>query len=107
MEITRKSQQLFPLVKLAEKYRDVSSHINIFIIRPGCYSCHKNRMTERVITLWRVHVTSLTTSLSTMCFLIEIKFSLNAMKSLITESYDKQNLILMVISYETRRRLVL
>ena len=32
-------------------------------------SCHKNRMTTRVITFWREHVTSLTTSVSTMRFL--------------------------------------
>ena len=37
-------------------------------------SCHKNRMTRRVITLWRVDVTSLTTSVSTMHFRIEIMF---------------------------------
>ena len=35
-------------------------------------SCHKNRMTTRVITLWRLHVTSLTRSMSTMRFLLEI-----------------------------------
>ena len=34
-------------------------------------SCHKNRMTTRVISLWRVHITSLTTSMLTMRFLIE------------------------------------
>ena len=34
-------------------------------------SCHKNRMTKRVITLWRVDVTSLTTSVSTMRFLLK------------------------------------
>ena len=34
-------------------------------------SCHKNRMTTRVITLWRIDVTSLTTSMSTMRFLLE------------------------------------
>ena len=33
--------------------------------------CHKNRMTTRVITLRRERVTSLTTSVSTMRFLIE------------------------------------
>ena len=31
-------------------------------------SCHKSRMTTRVITLWRVCETSLTTSVSTMRF---------------------------------------
>ena len=34
--------------------------------------CHKNHMTTCVITLWRIHVMSLTTCVSTMCFLIEI-----------------------------------
>ena len=44
-------------------------------------SCHKNCMTTRVITLWREHVTSLTASVSTMRFLIEIMFNLKAIKS--------------------------
>ena len=35
-------------------------------------ACHKNRMTTRVITLRRVHVTSLTTSVSTTRYLLEI-----------------------------------
>ena len=72
-------------------------------------SCHKNRMTTRVITLWRIHVTSLTTSVSTMRFLLEIVFILKAIKSHFKGSYNKQNLTLMVISYEiyeTRQRLV-
>ena len=34
-------------------------------------SCHKNRMTTRLITLWRVDVASLTTSVSTMHFLLK------------------------------------
>ena len=71
-------------------------------------SCHKNRMTTRVITLWRVHVTSLTTSMSTVRFLVETKFILNATKSRFKGSCDKQNLTLVVISYEIyekRRRL--
>ena len=63
-------------------------------------SCHRNHMTTCVITLWRVDVISLTTFMSTMRFLIEIKFALNAIKSLFQGSYDKQNLTLMVISYE-------
>ena len=33
---------------------------------------HAINMTTRVITLWRVYVTSLTTSVSTMRFLAEI-----------------------------------
>ena len=72
-------------------------------------SCHKNHMTTRVITLWRVDVTSLTMSVSTMCFLAEIMFILKAIKFHFKGSNDKQNLTLVVISYEiyeTRRRLV-
>ena len=72
-------------------------------------SCHIPRMTTRVITLWRVDVTSLTTSLSTVRFLLEILCILKAIKSDFIGPYDKQNLTLVVISYEiyeTRRRLV-
>ena len=43
--------------------------------------CHKNRMTTRVITFWRVHISSLTTSISTIRFLSEIILSLKAIKS--------------------------
>ena len=64
-------------------------------------SCHKNRITTRliIITLWCEHVSSLTTSSSTMSFLSEIMFILKAIKIHFKESYDKQNLILVVISY--------
>ena len=68
-------------------------------------SCHKNR----VVTLWCVDVTSLTTSVPTMRFLIEIMFILKAIKSTFKGQYDKQNLTLVVISYEiyeTHQRLV-
>ena len=44
-------------------------------------SCHKSRMTTRVITFWRVCVMSLTTSVSTMRFHIELMFILKAIKS--------------------------
>ena len=44
-------------------------------------SCLKNRITTRVITLSRVDVTSLTTSVSTMRFLIEIMIILKAIKN--------------------------
>ena len=44
-------------------------------------SCHKNGMTTRVITLWCVDITSLTTSMSTMRFLAEILLLLWAFKS--------------------------
>ena len=63
-------------------------------------SCHKNRMTTCVITLWLVEVKSLTTSLSTMHFLIVIMFILKAIKSHFKGSYDKQNLTRVVISYQ-------
>ena len=72
--------------------------------------CLKNRMTTRVITLWRVDVTSLTTSVSTMRFLLEILSIFKAIISSFKGSYDKQNLTLVVILYEiyetSRRRLV-
>ena len=57
-------------------------------------------MTTRVITLWRVHVMSLTTSVSTIHFLIEIKIILKAIKSSLKGSYDKMNLKHMAILYE-------
>ena len=66
-------------------------------------------MTTRVITLRREDVTSLTMVVTTMRFRIEIMFILKAIKSHFKVSYDKQNLTLVVISYEiyeTRRRLV-
>ena len=65
-------------------------------------------MTTRVKTLWRVDITLLTMSMLAIHFLPEILFILKAMKS-IFKSYDKQNLTLVVISYEiyeTRRMLV-
>ena len=43
-------------------------------------SCHKNPITTRVIILWRVAVTSLTTSMSTMRFHIELLFILNPIR---------------------------
>ena len=48
----------------------VLSH-NVAVIQ-WITSCHKNRMTTRVITLWRERVTLLTTSMSTLRFLIKI-----------------------------------
>ena len=41
-------------------------------------SCHKNHMTKRVITLKRVYVRPLTTSVSTMRFDSELMFILKA-----------------------------
>ena len=57
-------------------------------------SCHKNCMITRVITLWRVDVTTLTTSVSTMRFLFELLSIFKAIKADFKGSYDKQNLTL-------------
>ena len=57
-------------------------------------------MTTRVITLWRMHVTSLTSSISAMHFLTDVMFIVKAMKYHFKESYDKQNLACLFISYE-------
>ena len=94
-------------------YKTISSE-NMFLsydvaVIQWIMSCHKNRMTTRVITLWRVDVKSLTTSVSTMHFLIKILSILKAIKYTFKGSSDKQNLTLVVISYEiyeTRHRLV-
>ena len=64
----------------------------------------KHRMTTRIITLWREDVSSLTTSVSTVRFLPEILSVLKAIKSHFEGSYDKQNLTLVVISYEMTTR---
>ena len=57
-------------------------------------------MITHVLTLWRVYVMSLKRSVSAMHFLIEIMFNLKVIKPHFKGSYDKQNLTLMVISYE-------
>ena len=44
-------------------------------------SCNINRMTIREITLWRGHITSLTTSVSTKRFHTEIMLTLKAILS--------------------------
>ena len=59
--------------------------------------CYRSCMTTRVITLWRVQVTSLITSVATMRFIIDIMFILKTIKSHLKGSYDKQNLIFAVI----------
>ena len=89
-------------------------HYNIYLsydvaIIQWITSCHKNSMTTRVIIQWLEYVKSLKTSASAMRFLIEIMFILTAIKSHFNESYNKQTLTLVVISYgiyETRRMLV-
>ena len=69
----------------------------------------KNRMTTFNNTVLRVYVTSLTTSVLAMGFLLEILFILKAIKSHFKGSYDNQNLTLVVMSneiYETRQSAV-
>ena len=58
-------------------------------------------MTTRVITHWRVDVTSLTTHMSTMRFLIEKVYILKAIKYSFKGLFDKVNLTLVVFLYET------
>ena len=58
-------------------------------------SCPKDCMATRVITLLRVHVTSLTTFVSIMRFLVEKMFMLKAIKSSLTG-----HMIIVVTSYE-------
>ena len=43
-------------------------------------SCHTNCMTTHVITLWCIHIMSLTTSVSAVHFLAEMKFILMVIK---------------------------
>ena len=62
-----------------DKVNSVLSH-DVAVIQ-WITSYHKNCMTTRIITLWRVHVTSLTTSASVIRFLIQIMFILKAIKS--------------------------
>ena len=57
-------------------------------------------MATCIITLWHVQVTSLATSVSTVGFLAEIMIIVKVIKYHLKESYDKQNLTLMVVSYE-------
>ena len=50
-------------------------NINVPVMQWITY-CHKNHMTTRVITFWRIHVASLKTAVSTMLFLNELMFIL-------------------------------
>ena len=66
-------------------------------------------MTTRVLTLSAGTSNVMTTSVTTMYFFVEIMPTLKAIISSFEMSYDKQNITLVVISYEidqTRRRLV-
>ena len=82
---------------LEKKYLNLSYDI---AVSQWIMSCHKHRTTTCVIALWRIYVTSLTKSVSTPQFLIEIMFIFKAIKSYFKGSYDKQNLTLVVTSYE-------
>ena len=59
-------------------------------------------MTTRVLTLCRVDVTSLTTSVSTMRFLVNNVNFVSVKSHLKGHNYDKQNLTLAVTSPKTR-----
>ena len=62
--------------------------------------CHKNHMITHVLAFWHIYAMSFTITMSAMCYFTEIIFILKAVKSCFKGSYGKQNLILMVISYE-------
>ena len=62
--------------------------------------CHKNRINTRVITLWRVQVTPLRTSMSGKRRLIGKMIILKAIKSKLKGSYDKQNLSLNMFYFQ-------
>ena len=69
--------------------------------------CHQNSMTICVIIFSSIHVAPLTTTVSTILFLIDV-LTLKEIKSHLNGSYDKYNIILLDISYEiyeTRQRL--
>ena len=72
----------------SDLFSNKSLHHDVTVIQ-WITLCHKNHMTTRVITLWSVDVTSLTTSMSTMCFLLEILSILKVIKSNFKESYGK------------------
>ena len=59
-------------------------------------------MTTRVITLWRVHVTSLTTSVSTKGFLTEIMFTLTLSVPDVISGRGDVGLITLVDVYFTK-----
>ena len=66
-------------------------------------------MNTRYITLSAGTSNVMTTSVTTNAFFVEIISTLKAIKSSFERSYDKQDITLVVISYEiyqTRRRLV-
>ena len=68
-------------------------------------SCHKHPMTTRYITLGNCH----DAVRDNFVFSFEIMSTFKAIKLCLTQSYDKQNLTLVIISYEiyeTRQRLV-
>ena len=72
-------------------------------------SCHKNHMNTRVITILARRRNIIDNVRFNNGFLIEIMLILKAIQSHFSRSYDKQNLTLVVISYEiyeTRRGLV-
>ena len=65
----RIDKKLSSRIKLVSQFNVV---LALVVVIQWITSCHKNRMSTRVITLWRIDVMSLTTSVSTMHFLLEI-----------------------------------
>ena len=76
-----------PVTRLITALQCICLSYDVAVIQ-WIMSCHKNHMTTRVITLWLVIVTSLTMSMSMMCFLAEIMFVLKVIKSHLRGSYD-------------------
>ena len=73
----------------SENIANISLSYAVAVIQP-ITSCHKKSMTTCVITLWRIHLMPLTTSVSTIGFLTVIMFILKAEKSHFEGSCDKQ-----------------
>ena len=66
------------ILQTFSRYINLSYDVAVF---KWITSCHKNRMTTRVITLLRECVTSLTTSVTTILIFIENMSTLKAIKS--------------------------
>ena len=73
---------------LDQSSSDIKLHLSLI---KWIKSCHKNRLTTRVIILPRVHLTSLKTSVSPMRFIIEIMFISKVIKSRFKWSFEKKS----------------
>ena len=95
-------------IKQIVNFSEINLSYDVAVIQ-WITSCHKNRMTTRYIALgyWRAQRHDAVRD--NVMFSFEIISSFKAIKPHLKQSYDKQNLTLVVISYEiyeTRRRLV-